>query len=415
MVDVLAAPRTVVSRARVLVLTSAHTQVLLPLAIFVFTRLVGGLVLDLMSDQQIARVPQPTMHVVDPAPADPGYLDMLTNWDGQWYQDVAQNGYPRDLPRIDGVVDQNTWAFYPLYPALVRLVMLLTTLPFAAAAALVSMAAGGAAMVVLFQLLDKRVGRFNAGMTVLAISLSPAGVLLQTAYTESLALLVLVVCLALLVHRRYGALALAAVLLSLTRPIVLPLALLILLHGVDRWRRRGDDPFPTAERRRWLTALVVAGASFGLWPLAFAVYTGEPGAFLETQDAWISTNAAERSWLGSILHHPSGTASLLALTALAVALAIVCRPGARAWGSDLRLWVPIYAVYLLATASPVASAVRYSLLTVVPWWPVTESGPTMTRSRKVIVAGFAVAFGILCQVAWVRYFYVLGPDQAMFP
>jgi hypothetical protein len=32
-----------------------------------------------------------------------------------------------------------------------------------------------------------------------------------------------------------------------------------------------------------------------------------------------------------------------------------------------------------------------------------------------VTAGFGVAFGIVCQVAWVRYFYVLGPDQAMFP
>jgi hypothetical protein len=183
MVDVLATPLAV-SRARV-----AAYSISIPLAIFACTRLIGGLILIVMADQQVARVDMPSMHVVDPAPASPGYLDMLTNWDGQWYADVVANGYPSDLPRVDGQVQENTWAFYPLYPALVRLVMGLSSLPFAAAASLVSMLAGAGAMVIIFGLLEGRVGRFNAAVTVLAISLSPAAVLLQAAYTEGMALL----------------------------------------------------------------------------------------------------------------------------------------------------------------------------------------------------------------------------------
>jgi len=43
--------------------------------------------------------PVPIRAVGWQAPASPGYFDLLTNWDGQWYQDVAQNGYPAHLPR----------------------------------------------------------------------------------------------------------------------------------------------------------------------------------------------------------------------------------------------------------------------------------------------------------------------------
>jgi len=410
MVD-LVASRTVLSRARV----AAYSWFWLPLGIFAFTRLVGSLILVLMSDQQDARLDSPGMLVVEPAPADPGYLDMLTNWDGQWYAQVVRDGYPSDLPHHDGEVAQNNWAFYPLYPALVRAVMALSSLPFAAAASLVSMAAAAGAMVIIFRLLESRVGRFNAGMTVLAISLSPAAVLFQAAYTESLALLVVVASLALLTRRRYGALTVMAVVLSLTRPIVLPLALLIALHGWLRWRKREQEPFPAVERRRWLVSVVVSGASFGLWPLICALRTGQADGFLATQKAWVATYPGQGTWLLTILDDPTGRASLIALSALAVGVVIVARRGARPWGSDLRWWVPVYGLYLLGTASPVASSIRYAMLAIVPWWPSTYQGPAMTRSRKVVIVAFALAFGVVCQIAWVRYFYILGPDRAMFP
>jgi hypothetical protein len=161
--------------------------------------------------------------------------------------------------------------------------------------------------------------------------------------------------------------------------------------------------------------VVVSGASFGLWPLLCALRTGEVDGFLTTQSAWIRAYPGGGTWLLTLLHDPTGRAAMVAIGAMVIGAAIVARPAARAWGSDLRWWVPLYGGYLLATASPVASSVRYAMLAVVPWWPSTDQGPAMTRTRKLVTVGFVVAFGVLCQVAWVRYFYVLGPDSAMFP
>jgi hypothetical protein len=206
-----------------------------------------------------------------------------------------------------------------------------------------------------------------------------------------------------------------SILLALTRPIALPLSLLILVHGLLRWRQRGTEPFAVAERRRWLMAVVVSGASFGLWPLICALRTGEVDGFLTTQQAWTRSYPGDGTWLLTLLHDPTGRAAMVAIGATVIGVAVVARPGAGGWGSDLRWWVPLYAVYLLATASPVASSVRYAILAVVPWWPSTDQGAAMTGTRKLVTAGFVVAFGVLCQVAWVRYCYVLGPDQAMFP
>jgi len=39
---------------------------------------------------------------------------VITAWDGQWYQLVAEAGYPTHPPTYAGGVSQNTWAFLPL-------------------------------------------------------------------------------------------------------------------------------------------------------------------------------------------------------------------------------------------------------------------------------------------------------------
>ena len=50
-----------------------------------------------------------------------GYLQ---SWDVQWYHRVAFEWYPLELPiDANGDVKQNTWAFFPVFPAIVRGVM----------------------------------------------------------------------------------------------------------------------------------------------------------------------------------------------------------------------------------------------------------------------------------------------------
>lgn len=51
---------------------------------------------------------------------------MLATWDGWWYLQVAEHGYSPALVRLDSdglfTVQQNSVAFFPLYPALIRMV-----------------------------------------------------------------------------------------------------------------------------------------------------------------------------------------------------------------------------------------------------------------------------------------------------
>src|SRR5690606_16412709 len=124
----------------------------------------------------------------------PRYFDVARLWDGRWYQRIAEEGYPAELPRDEtGQVRQNAWAFYPVFPLLGRVVMGLTGLPFPVAATLVSVLLGYAAALVMAFLLRERVGGTAALATVALFAAFPAAPTLQIAYTESLAALLLCV------------------------------------------------------------------------------------------------------------------------------------------------------------------------------------------------------------------------------
>ena len=65
--------------------------------------------------------------------------------------EIAENGYPHVLPRDPdtGDLQQNPWAFYPLFPVLTRALMVFTGAPFAITGAILSLVLGGAAAVVI--------------------------------------------------------------------------------------------------------------------------------------------------------------------------------------------------------------------------------------------------------------------------
>src|SRR5680860_703887 len=61
-------------------------------------------------------------------PAQPDYGTFVgLFWDGSWYKSIAEDGYPATLPvDANGMVQQNAWAFFPLFPLLVRVLMTAT-------------------------------------------------------------------------------------------------------------------------------------------------------------------------------------------------------------------------------------------------------------------------------------------------
>ena len=279
-----------------------------------------------------------------------------------------------------------------------------------------SLACGAAAMTLLYRMLAPGLGGFGSAMTVLALCVAPAAVVWQAAYTESLALLLVLAALWALRHRRYGTLLAVALALALTRPIVLPLALVAGLHWVARWRRRAVEPFPRAEAVRSALVIVATAASFLLWPAVAAVVTHRPDAYFATQSAWYARDAGWPTWLTGLVGGGNPALTLVVAAACGALVLVLLRKPARLWGFELRTWAWAYPLYILGSTKPTTSIFRYALLAVVPWWPFPEIGRQVTARRdRLALVALVTLLGIGAQLVWLRWYWVIGPDTLSFP
>jgi hypothetical protein len=381
-----------------------------PLGIFLTTRLASGFLIVVLARHQIpasalpADMPLPTLE----SPAT--YLHVIANWDGQWYRQIAMHGYPSRLPVEDGAVQQNAWAFYPLFPALAWLGMK-AGLSFGIAASVISLGAGALAMCLLYRMLMPRTGRFTAGLTVLALCSAPAAPIWQASYTESLGLLLVLVALWALQERRYATLVVAGLGLALARGIAPALAVVVVLEYLRL--RRSSEPTSSREQRPILLCGIAIAAASLLWPAITAVVTGRADAYWSTQKAWITVAGNNTdSWLVSLLRQPAQVTVVVG--ALAV-LAYVCLR-ARSWPLVLRVWPVPYAVFILAVTPATASVLRFSLLLGAPWWPAPEWSRRLYSpvGRWFVVVG-VFALGLLLQWWWLERYFVIDPGSHGHP
>ncbi len=337
---------------------------------------------------------------------NPDYWDLVVIWDGQWYRQIAERGYPDGLPLNDlGQVDYNSWAFFPLFPMLVRAVMV-TGLPFSVAVSVLNLLVGAAAAVALWHLFVARpegapVGRTRRRLAVAAVGiwcLLPPAAILQVAYTEALAALLLATSLLLLVRRRYLWAVPVVLALGLTRAVAAPLLVVVAWHALTRWRSPG-----AVSRREWwgLAGLGVSTAvSAVAWPVVVGVATGIPTAFLQTQAVWGQAPAEGPfvPWVGWAWDALGVPGVLLLFTAVA---ALVWGGVGRhaAWlAADVRAWAVVYPVYLLAVVRPITSMWRFLLLDL-PDAAVLAS-LLRGRGRRPRSWGWAVAAVLLAAMSW---------------
>jgi len=384
------------------------------IGVYALTRLFALAVVVIAGRHQIPL--QVNLPVYRSTGAAPGYWTIMTNWDGQWYGDIASHGYPFDLPRDGaGHVTQNAWAFHPLYPLLVAGLMWVTGWSFAFVGPAVSVVLGAVAMVVLFRLVQDALGTTAARMATVFTCTFISAPVLQAAYAESLALLLVCSCLLLLRRRRYAWMAVAIVLLALTRNVVLAMAPVILLHGVVRSRSQADDEFTAHDRLAVGGLAALSVAATGLWPAITSVVTGEASAYTQTSGAWNGGLHLLVGWPLKFLAMTGVLGLVMFLLLLFCLYGLLAGPGARRWGPELWGWAVAYPAYIVLATTFLSSSLRFMLLA----FPLSLLAVDLIRSMgsRVVrrcLMGLTVCGGLALQWIWIANFLVIsGPAQVL--
>ncbi|MEU9227801.1 hypothetical protein AB0D40_25920 [Streptomyces massasporeus] len=212
--------------------------------------------------------------------------DVLASWDGWWYQQVAEHGYDPVLKPVPGAtgmitLEGNSAAFFPLYPALMRLVSECTGLGLYGAGMVVSVLASFAAALGIYAV-TKRLGGHRAGLVAAGLwAVWPGSGTEWSGYSESLyTALAAWACHAVMTRRwlTAGLLTFAA---GLCRPTAVALVAALAFAAVMALRRREDGV------RRPLAAVAIAPLGlFGY--LAWVNYRmGDLNGYSKLQDgAW---------------------------------------------------------------------------------------------------------------------------------
>ncbi|GGH93549.1 hypothetical protein ACFFGR_08015 [Arthrobacter liuii] len=348
-------------------------------------------------------------------PPKPDYWNFINIWDARWYAQVITNGYPSVLP-TDGAgnVQENTWAFYPLFPALAGGLSRLTGLSPATSLTLIAMLAGWGAALAVYKLFRQKAAHATALWGVAFFAVFPVSAVLQVPYAEPLSLLLLAWALLLVVRRQFLWAIPVVVLLCLSRPVGVPFAamagLLLVFQVVAFVRasphRGSDDPARSGRDLVALTALTaVAGVSALAWPAVAWAATGDLEAYTKTETVWRGQDLVPfKPWFDTGVELFGPVLGVLA-PVLFVALfgVMLFLPPVVRLGVELRLWCACYMGYLLAFLHPQTSTFRMLL----PLFPLALAAVFLSRSRAY--RGTVVVMFLLLQVVWIVWLWAWAP------
>jgi hypothetical protein len=331
--------------------------------------------------------------------AQPGYFDFLNIWDVEWYERIYSGGYPAKLPQnLDGSIQQNNWAFYPVFPYLIRGLNVLTTIEWKYLAPIVATIIGFFFILVVYKLIRLTQSQSVSLWSVALVSVSMASPILQTGYAESLSLFMFAAALYCYLTKRWIWLAVILVALSITRPGLLAFALFFTGTLVYRW---------FAEKKiSWIDfgfAAISSVLGFAWLLIAWAV-TGRADAYLKTELAWRAgyTDASGfvpfSGWFESgRFHLGEGIGQVFVVALMGLFIAAMFLPSVKRLGIELRLWVAAYLVYLFAVFFPQSSTPRLLF----PAFPLLLAFGIATSRFGRLAKALIIGLSLLGQVGWL--------------
>jgi hypothetical protein len=343
-----------------------------------------------------------------------GYLGAITNWDGEWYGRIAVEGYQLPSGAQANFDDYWAWAFLPTFPMAARGIMWLTGMGFGVSASVVNLAAGAAAMVVMYKLLERQGGRFLATSGVALTSTFITAPLFQAAYSEALGLLLVCLALLLIGSRRYALALIATVLLSLTRLITPALGVVVAVHLVHRLRHRREDPLSAAEIGWFLAMGLASIGGLWLWSSFVELRVGPgTGASARTQALADHPVLGWFSGLQDLLGWP-GT-GLVLIISIALILCSLAPSVTGSWGLEVRTWLCCYPIFIFASTPVTTGVLRYLLLAFPLPLLIVSGRPTRGfpwgRTSTLLAT---CLIGLFLQVFWISHSLTVDARPGVF-
>lgn len=316
-------------------------------------------------------------------------LRSLTTWDGDWFVGIARNGYHLDAFGDTGYHD---YAFFPLYPMLVRIL----ALPWPSLVGFIAIALNivlfAVALVLLVRLARPHLGEARAIRAAALLALFPFSFVFTMAYSETLTLVLIVASFLALERGIAGRAGVAFGLASLTRAqsafYLVPLLMASRLRGPRRWR--------------WL--------ALGLGPLAtlayivwVALFTGSPNGYFGSYAAWGRNTGGVAAGSGSVGEAISGPlayyfAALMICLVVAVGLFVF----ARADKIPIEyLAIPAISLVMLLVSGSLEAVGRVVLLSFpYSWILASRQHPVWRYGWPVLSVTLLAAFSVLTFAGW---------------
>lgn len=338
--------------------------------------------------------------------APDGYAALLRSWDGHHFLAIAAEGYPAEPGRdATGTITDPRWAFYPVFPYLLRVATSATGLPYEFLVPTINGAAALAAMVVIYMAARRFTSRAVSTAVVALVATSMSFPVWTLAYSDTLGLLGVAVVLSLMGARRFGWLVVAMTILGLTRPVMAPLAAVTALNAFVDWRRQGTtgrSPWPLTVLSIW--ALLCAF----LWPTVVAVVTGHWSTYWETENAYQEPGMV-RSWVFWAMESPV-PGLLIGAFLFIVVLWVATRAAPDQTPLNWRAWLVMYPAYIASVTFVSAATIRLLL----PTFPAALALAPLAERRvgRIIVIG-ACMIGLGLQGIWITKFVV--PLRGLVP
>ncbi len=314
-----------------------------------------------------------------------GLIYVLSKWDGKWFLMAANHGYPSHLPMIDGHVQSNTIAFFPLFPLTIRGLEHLTGLSGAVVGLWISAVTGLVAVVAVGALTRVYAGDAAARRASVLFALAPGSFVFSLIYNEGIVITLAVIGIWALMRQRWVLAGLMGAVATATSPVgfvFVVVAVAAALRAVARDRQWGA-----------LAAPILA-------PVGFLIWTGYLWAHTGTVRAWELTERGGWHSYPSFMYplwviakfvsnplSPTMTGQLLFFGTVLTALGVVIVLRERMPG-ELKVYA-VTAFILFAISAPVGLRPRFVMLA----FPITMAVATRWSGRtyRVIVALSAVA------------------------